>query len=80
MVAISHEEIKRNLQRIPKIKPFVNKFNLKGINSPSKIDNWKIFQKNNSVIARNIFYIKEKEILPACTSKHDSTREKQIIL
>ena len=36
--------------------------------------------KNNPTIALDILYIKEKEILPAYISKHNSTREKQIIL
>ena len=35
------------------------------MNYPSKIDNWKRFEKNNLTIARNISYIKEKEIHPA---------------
>ena len=39
-----------------------------------------MFEKNNPTIALNILYVKEKEILPAYVSKHNSTREKQIIL
>ena len=38
---------------------------------PSKLDEWKKFEKNNPTIAINIFYIKEKEILPAYISKHN---------
>ena len=45
-----------------------------------KIDDWKTFEKNNPTIALNILHIKEKEIYSAYTLKHDSTREKQIIL
>ena len=46
------------------------------------MDDWKTFQKNNLTIALNILYIKEKEkeIYPAYISRHNSTREKQIIL
>ena len=40
----------------------------------------KILRKNNSAISLNIVYIKEKEILPAYISKHNSIREKKIIL
>ena len=47
-----------------------------GINYPSKLDDWKKFEKNNPTIALNILYTKEKEILPAYVSKHDSTFEK----
>ena len=47
-------------QRISKIKPFINKYNWNGIKYPSKIDDWKMFEKNNLIIALNILYIKEK--------------------
>ena len=46
-VALNHEEIKRRLQRISKIKPFINKCNWNGIKYPSKIHDWKTFEKNN---------------------------------
>ena len=59
-VALNYEEIKRDPQRIPKIKPFINKYNWNGIKYPSKIDDWKTFEKNNLTIALNIFCIKEK--------------------
>ena len=55
-------------------------FNLKGIDYPSKMDDWKTFEKNNPTFALNILYIKEKEMLSAYISKHNSTRERQIIL
>ena len=79
---LNHEETKRDLQRILKIKPFINKYNWKGIKHPSKIDEWKTFEKINSTIALSTFYIKkkEKEIYPAYISKHNSTREKQKFL
>ena len=38
------------------------------------------FGKNNPTIDLNISCIKEKKILPAHISKHNSTHEKQIIL
>ena len=79
-VALHHEEIKRDLQRISKIKPVINKYNWNEIKYPSKIDDWKTFEKNNPTIALDILHIKEKEIYPAYISKHNSTREKQIIL
>ena len=80
IVALNHEEIKRDPQRISKFKLFINKCNWTGIKYPSKIDDWKTFDKNNPTIAHSILYIKEKEICPAYISKHNSTREKQIIL
>ena len=59
---------------------FINKYNWSGIKYPSKIDDWKTFEKNNLTIPFNILYIKEQEIYPACISKHNSTHAKQIIL
>ena len=64
VVALNQEEIKWNPERVSNIKPFMNKFNWKGINYPSKIDDQKTFEKNNPTIAINILYIKKKEILP----------------
>ena len=42
--------------------------------------NGKRLRKNSPTIALNILYTKKKEILPAYTSKHNSTRAKQINL
>ena len=79
-VALNHEEIKWNPERVSNIKPFINKYKWKGINYLSKLDDWKTFQKNNLTIAFNILYIKEKEIFPAYISKTNSNCKKQIIL
>ena len=59
---------------------FINKYNWKGINYLSKIDDWKMFEKNNLTIDLNIWFIQEREIHSAYISKHNSAREKQIIL
>ena len=58
-----HKIMKKSnqIQAVSKIKPFINKYNWKGINYPSKIDNWKMFEKNNPTIALNILHIKEKK-------------------
>ena len=61
-VALNYEEIESNPERVSNIKPFINKHNWKIINHPPKIDDWRTFEKNNSKIALNIFYIKEKEM------------------
>ena len=58
----------------------MHKYNWKGINYPTKIDDLKTFEKNIPTIALNILYIKEKEIYPGYISKHNTTCEKQIIL
>ena len=56
----NYEEIKWNLERVSNSKPFTHKYNWKSIIYPSKMDNWKTFEKINVTIARNILYIKEK--------------------
>ena len=47
----------------------MNKYNWKEINYPSKIEDWKMLQKNNLTNALNILYIKELEVCPAYISK-----------
>ena len=79
-VALNSEEIELHPDRISNIKPFINKYNWKRINHPSKIDYWETFENNNLTIALNILYIKEKQIYPTDISKHSTTREKQMIL
>ena len=74
------EKIKWNLERVSNITPFINKYKWKEINDPSKMDDYKTFEKNNPTIAFTILYINEKEICPADISKVNSNFEKQIIL
>ena len=57
---IKFGEIKENLERVSNIKPFINKYDWKKINRPSKIDGWKTFEKNNPTISLNVLYVKEK--------------------
>ena len=68
------------MQRITEIKPFINKYSLEGITFPSEKDDWKKFKKNNVAIALNVLYTKKEKIPPAYVSKHNSNREKQVIL
>ena len=46
------------------------------INYLSKIDDGKKFEKNTQTNALNILYTKEKEILPALVSNHNSAHKK----
>ena len=43
-VALNHEETRKDLQRITKIKPFIDEYNYEGINYPSEKDDWKKFE------------------------------------
>ena len=74
------KNFKKDPQRITKIEPFINKYNWGGINFPSEKDDWKKFEKNNVTIALNVLYAKKEKIYPAYVSKHNSNREKQVIL
>ena len=56
---INHEEIKKDPQKITKIKSFINKDNWEGINFASEKDDWKIFLKNNVTIALIVLYAKK---------------------
>ena len=79
-VSSNHEEIKKDLQTITKSKPFISIYDWEGINFPSEKDGWKKFEKNNIAIAVNVSYAKNENIYPAYISKHNSNREKQVIL
>ena len=79
-VALNHEEIKKDSQRLTKIKVFINKYNWEGINFPSEKDDWKKLERSNVTIALNVLYAKTEKIYPVFISKHNSNRENQIIL
>ena len=69
-MALNHEESKKNLKRITKIKPFTNKYNWKEINFLSEIEDWKKIEKNTVTIALNVLYAKkEKNISCLCFKK-----------
>ena len=78
-VALNYEEIESHPETVLSIKTPISKYNQKGINDPSKIDDQKTLDKNNLAIARNILYTKEKEICPAYVSDINMNCEKQII-
>ena len=74
--AVTVEEIESHPERISSIKPFISKYNWKGINCPSEIDDWKTFEKNNPTFTLNILYVKKREICPAYISEINSNCEK----
>ena len=68
-VALNHDEIKKDPQRITKIKPFINKYNWEGINFPSEKDDSKIkiIVKIEVTMVLNVLYAKkEKNISCLC--------------
>ena len=68
-------------ERISKIKPLIEQYNWKYIDFSSTSKDWKKFELNNE-IALNILYVPHntKKIKIAYKSKHNLTREKQVIL
>ena len=44
-IALNYEEIESHPERVWSIKTFINKYNWEEINYPSKIDDWKTFEK-----------------------------------
>ena len=80
-LALNFDKIRKNPQRISKIKPFIDQYNWKDIDSPATRKDWKIFELNNE-IALNILYAPHntRKIYVAYKSKQTLTRENQIIL
>ena len=79
-VASNYDKVKWSAEIVSNIKSFIKRYNWKGINYPSKLDDWKMVEKKNSTIALNILYTKEKEICSAYISKINLNCEKQVIL
>ena len=80
-LALNLNKINGHPQRISKIKPFIQEYNWKDIDFSSTSKDWKKFKLNNEV-ALNILYLPNntKKIEISYKSKHNLTREKQIIL
>ena len=55
-LALNLDKIKKDPQRVSKIKPFIEKYNWKDIDFPSTSKDWKKFECNNE-IALNILYV-----------------------
>ena len=80
--ALNYDKIDRNHQRISKIKPSIENYNWKDIDFPSSRKDWKKSELNNINVALNTLYVPHntKKIEIAYKSKHNLTREKQIML
>ena len=80
-LALNLNKIRKNPQTISKIKPFIDQYDWKDIDFPATSKDWKKFELNNE-IALNILYVPHntRKIHVAYKSKHNLTRENQIIL
>ena len=81
-VALNHDKINNHPQRVSKIKPFIDQCNWNDIDFPSTSKDWKKFELNNESTALNILDVPHKttNISLAYKSKHNLTREEQVIL
>ena len=72
-VALNHQNIENNPQRIPKIKPFIDQYNWKEIDFLSLSKDWKKFEQNNKTTALNILFVPHniKQIRHSYKSKHN---------
>ena len=55
-IALNHQKINNNPERISKIKPFINNLNWDEINFPSQQEDCEKFEANNESIALNVLY------------------------
>ena len=80
-LALNPDKTKKDPQRISKLQPFIKQYNWKEIDFPSTSKDWKKCELNNET-ALNILYVPHntKKIQIAYKSKHNLTREKQVIL
>ena len=80
-LALNLDKIKKDTQRVSKIKPFIEQYNWKDIDFPSTSKDWEKFESNNE-IALSILYVPHntKKIHVAYKSRHNLTCDKQIIV
>ena len=80
--ALDYQRIKKDPQKISKLKPYINQYNWKDIKFPSDKEDWKKFEQNNKEIALNILFVptNNEEIRPAYISKYNHKRKNQVIL
>ena len=80
--ALHHEEIKKDHQRISKLRSYENQYNWKGLEFPVSIKKIDKFEKNNPGIAVNVLFSKKKSqnIYTVRRSKHNVECKKQVNL
>ena len=81
-LALKLDKMNKHPQRISRIKPFIDNYNLNSINFPSTGKDWNRFEVNNKNVALNILYIpyNTKKVEIAYKSKYSLVRDNQIIL
>ena len=80
-LALNFDKIKKDPQRLSKIKPFIDQYNWKDKDFPSTSKDWRKFELNNK-IALNILYVPHntRKVNVAYKFKKNLTCDKQVIL
>ena len=80
--ALNYQNIETHPERIPKLKPYINKYNWEGIEFPVGPKDWEKFERNNKAITLNILFIQQntEKIRVAYRSECNNKRKKQLIL
>ena len=80
--ALNYQNIKANPERISKLKPYIDKYNWKGIDFPTGQKDWIKFEQNNKTIALNKLFIPHntETIRIAYRSEHNNKGKKLVIL
>ena len=81
ILALNLDKIRKDPQRMSKIKPFIDQYNWKDIDFPSTSKDWRKLELNNE-IALNILYVPHntRKIQVAYKSKQNLTCDKEVIL
>ena len=76
------KRLKKNPQKISKLKPFIDNYNWKGMGFPSCSKDRKKFEQNNNTIALNILFVPHntKQIRLMYISKYNYKRDNQVNL
>ena len=80
-LALNLDKIRKNLQRISKIKPFIDRYNWKDIDFPATSKDWKKFELDNEIALNNLYIPHNtRKIHVGYKSRHNLTCDKQVIL
>ena len=79
---LNYQNIERHPQRISKLKSYINKCDLEGIELSAEPKDWKKFERNNKTISLNILFVPHNTeiIRVAYRSEYNHKRKKQVIL
>ena len=56
---LNYQTIETHPERISKLKPYINRYNWKGIEFPAGSKEWQKIEQNNDTITLNVFYVEQ---------------------